>query len=135
MLESTISQIQIPRPHVLRPRQACIQRKDVEHGVKVAKRIGTGMVFVNHPTWTKADLPLGGVGISGYGHELANMGIQDFVNKKLIKHRPDRHSRLISAPDVAGERSSARAAAWPRTSAWNNFRCGTSDRRAWRHLA
>ena len=73
--------------------------QDVERGVEVAKRIETGMVFINHPTWTKPDLPFGGVKLSGYGHELSNIGIQEFVNKKLINvvpidapsnHRPGR---------------------------------------------
>jgi succinate-semialdehyde dehydrogenase/glutarate-semialdehyde dehydrogenase len=62
--------------------------QDAERGVEVAKRIETGMVFVNHPTWTKPDLPFGGVKLSGYGHELSNIGIQEFVNKKLINVVP-----------------------------------------------
>lgn len=62
--------------------------QDVGHGVEVAKQIDTGMVFVNHPTWTKAELPFGGVKLSGYGHELADFGIQEFVNKKLINVVP-----------------------------------------------
>ena len=41
--------------------------------VEVAKRIDTGMVLINHPTWTRADLPFGGVKMSGYGHELAGL--------------------------------------------------------------
>ncbi len=51
---------------------------------KVAKRISTGMVFVNHPTMVKADLPFGGVRRSGYGRELLGLGIKEFVNHKLI---------------------------------------------------
>lgn len=62
--------------------------RDTKHGVELAKRIDTGMVFVNHPTWTKADLPFGGVKRSGYGHELSPLGIQQFVNKKLINVVP-----------------------------------------------
>jgi succinate-semialdehyde dehydrogenase/glutarate-semialdehyde dehydrogenase len=42
------------------------------------------MVFVNHPTWTAPDLPFGGIKHSGYGRELSSLGIQEFVNKKLI---------------------------------------------------
>ena len=34
--------------------------QDVERGKRVADRIDTGMVFINHPTWTQADLPFGG---------------------------------------------------------------------------
>ena len=65
-----------------------VYTQDVERGIEVAKRIDTGMVFINHPTWTKPDLPFGGVKISGYGHELAHLGIQEFVNKKLINVVP-----------------------------------------------
>ena len=43
------------------------------------------MVFINHPTWTAADLPFGGVTNSAYGRELSKMGIQEFVNKKLVR--------------------------------------------------
>jgi len=45
----------------------------------------TGMVFINHPTWTASDLPFGGIKNSGYGRELSSMGIQEFVNKKLVR--------------------------------------------------
>ena len=44
----------------------------------------TGMVFVNHPTMVKADLPFGGIRRSGYGRELLGLGIKEFVNHKLI---------------------------------------------------
>ncbi len=54
------------------------------HGVEVAKKISTGMVFVNHPTMVKADLPFGGIRRSGYGRELIGLGIKEFVNHKLI---------------------------------------------------
>jgi len=59
--------------------------QDIERGKRVARRIDTGMVFINHPTWTAADLPFGGVKNSGYGRELSSLGIQEFVNKKLVR--------------------------------------------------
>jgi succinate-semialdehyde dehydrogenase/glutarate-semialdehyde dehydrogenase len=59
--------------------------KDVARGKRVASRVDTGMMFVNHPTWTAPDLPFGGIKDSGYGRELSSMGIQEFVNKKLIR--------------------------------------------------
>ena len=55
-----------------------------KHGYEVAKQITTGMVFVNHPTMVKADLPFGGVKRSGYGRELIGLGLKEFVNHKLI---------------------------------------------------
>jgi succinate-semialdehyde dehydrogenase/glutarate-semialdehyde dehydrogenase len=59
--------------------------KDIARGKRVASRIDAGMVFVNHPTWTTPDLPFGGIKDSGYGRELSSMGIQEFVNKKLVR--------------------------------------------------
>jgi succinate-semialdehyde dehydrogenase/glutarate-semialdehyde dehydrogenase len=50
----------------------------------VAAQIEAGMVFINRPVWTAPDLPFGGVKHSGYGRELSDLGIQEFVNKKLI---------------------------------------------------
>lgn len=57
---------------------------DPKHGAEVARKISTGMVFVNQPTMVKADLPFGGVRRSGYGRELLGLGIKEFVNHKLI---------------------------------------------------
>jgi succinate-semialdehyde dehydrogenase/glutarate-semialdehyde dehydrogenase len=59
--------------------------KDVERGKRVARQIETGMVFINKATWTAPDLPFGGVKNSGYGRELSDLGIGEFVNKKLIR--------------------------------------------------
>ncbi len=62
--------------------------RDESRGKRVASRVDTGMVFVNHPTWTASDLPFGGVKTSGYGRELSGLGIQEFVNKKLVRVAP-----------------------------------------------
>jgi succinate-semialdehyde dehydrogenase/glutarate-semialdehyde dehydrogenase len=59
--------------------------QNIERGKRVADQIDTGMVFINHPTWTQADLPFGGTKRSGYGRELSELGIDEFVNKKLIR--------------------------------------------------
>jgi succinate-semialdehyde dehydrogenase/glutarate-semialdehyde dehydrogenase len=57
---------------------------DTARGAKVAAKISTGMVFVNHPTKVEADLPFGGIRRSGYGRELLGLGLKEFVNHKLI---------------------------------------------------
>lgn len=59
--------------------------RDIGRGKRVASRIETGMVFINHPTWTASDLPFGGIKNSGYGRELSSHGIHEFVNKKLVR--------------------------------------------------
>jgi len=64
---------------------ASIFTKDEARGRRVASQIATGMVFINHPTWTAPDLPFGGILNSGYGRELSSLGIQEFVNKKLVR--------------------------------------------------
>jgi succinate-semialdehyde dehydrogenase/glutarate-semialdehyde dehydrogenase len=58
---------------------------DVERGKQMARQIDTGMVFVNQACWTAPDLPFGGVKNSGFGRELSDLGISEFVNKKLIR--------------------------------------------------
>ncbi|MEZ7504519.1 NAD-dependent succinate-semialdehyde dehydrogenase [Flavobacterium sp. Arc2] len=59
--------------------------KDIERGKRIADQIDSGMLFINHPTWTQADLPFGGTKGSGYGRELSEIGIHEFINKKLIR--------------------------------------------------
>jgi succinate-semialdehyde dehydrogenase/glutarate-semialdehyde dehydrogenase len=60
--------------------------KDVVRGMKVASRVETGMMFINNIDWSDPELPFGGIKESGYGRELGDMGIQAFVNKKLVRH-------------------------------------------------
>jgi acyl-CoA reductase-like NAD-dependent aldehyde dehydrogenase len=65
----------------LRPCAVCqTARPAASHGAEVARKISTGMVFVNHPTMVKADLPFGGIRHSGP----LGLGIKEFVNQKLI---------------------------------------------------
>jgi succinate-semialdehyde dehydrogenase/glutarate-semialdehyde dehydrogenase len=61
---------------------------DIARGEALAKRIESGMAFVNHPTWTAPELPFGGVKNSGYGRELSELGFGEFVNRQLISVSP-----------------------------------------------
>ena len=58
---------------------------DPEQARRVAEKLDTGMVFVNGVGLDGAELPFGGVKRSGFGRELGSYGIQEFVNKKLIR--------------------------------------------------
>jgi succinate-semialdehyde dehydrogenase/glutarate-semialdehyde dehydrogenase len=58
--------------------------KDIDRAKKMASRIETGMVWINWLTDTAPELPFGGVKRSGYGRELSDLGIKEFVNQKLV---------------------------------------------------
>ncbi|MFH9983275.1 NAD-dependent succinate-semialdehyde dehydrogenase [Streptomyces sp. NPDC017179] len=58
---------------------------DPAQAERVADRIEAGMVFVNGVGAEGAELPFGGIKRSGFGRELGRLGIEEFVNKKLIR--------------------------------------------------
>jgi succinate-semialdehyde dehydrogenase/glutarate-semialdehyde dehydrogenase len=58
---------------------------DPEQALRVADGLDTGMVYVNGVGADGAELPFGGVKRSGFGRELGKYGIEEFVNKKLIR--------------------------------------------------
>ena len=58
---------------------------DTDQAKRVADKIDAGMVFVNAVGAEGAELPFGGVKRSGFGRELGRFGIDEFVNKKLIR--------------------------------------------------
>lgn len=64
---------------------AAVMASDEDHARRVGERIQTGMVFINEPAKTSAELPFGGVKGSGVGRELGPYGMEEFVNKRLIK--------------------------------------------------
>ncbi|MGB6108800.1 MAG: NAD-dependent succinate-semialdehyde dehydrogenase [Mycobacterium sp.] len=58
---------------------------DAEQATRVADKIEAGMVYVNLVGADGVELPFGGVKRSGFGRELGRFGIDEFVNKKLIR--------------------------------------------------
>jgi succinate-semialdehyde dehydrogenase/glutarate-semialdehyde dehydrogenase len=58
---------------------------DPDQAARVADRIEAGMVFVNGVGAEGAELPFGGIKRSGFGRELGRLGMDEFVNKKLIR--------------------------------------------------
>lgn len=64
---------------------AAIFTRDNERGERIARdRLEAGSCFVN--TLVKSDprLPFGGIKESGYGRELSDLGIREFVNAKTV---------------------------------------------------
>ena len=64
---------------------AAVFTTDLERGEHIAAdRLHAGCCFVNTMVVSDPRLPFGGVGESGYGRELAHLGISEFVNAKTV---------------------------------------------------
>ena len=62
-----------------------VMTDDSEQALRVADKIEAGMVFINAVGAEGAELPFGGVKRSGFGRELGRFGMDEFVNKKMIR--------------------------------------------------
>lgn len=63
---------------------ASVWTEDADVGRNVASKIEAGCVYVNEMVKSDPRVPFGGVGISGYGRELSEVGIKEFTNKKTV---------------------------------------------------
>lgn len=63
---------------------ASIWSKDLEKAQRLAADVESGNVFVNAMVKSVPSLPFGGVKQSGYGRELADFGLREFVNVKTV---------------------------------------------------
>ena len=63
---------------------ASVWTEDPGRGEKVAREIESGNVFVNSLMRSDQRLPFGGIKKSGYGRELSELGIKEFMNAKTI---------------------------------------------------
>jgi succinate-semialdehyde dehydrogenase/glutarate-semialdehyde dehydrogenase len=67
---------------------AAVYSGDPERAREVADRLESGMVFINQPSGSSAELPFGGVKRSGYGRELSELGMFEFANRRLVRTMP-----------------------------------------------
>jgi succinate-semialdehyde dehydrogenase/glutarate-semialdehyde dehydrogenase len=58
---------------------------DVERAERIAERIDAGMVTINAMNVSDVRMPFGGVKASGYGRELSEEGIREFMNAKSVR--------------------------------------------------
>ncbi len=63
---------------------ASVWSADVEHALRVGKRIRSGALFINAVTASDPRLPFGGVKQSGYGRELGEIGAREFTNIRTV---------------------------------------------------
>jgi acyl-CoA reductase-like NAD-dependent aldehyde dehydrogenase len=73
---------------------ASIWTNNIEKGVRLAKRIQSGIVSVNEMVRSDPRMPFGGIKNSGIGRELSEFGIKEFVNIKSVVVK-DISSRLL----------------------------------------
>jgi succinate-semialdehyde dehydrogenase/glutarate-semialdehyde dehydrogenase len=57
---------------------------DPDEQERFAAGLEAGMVFINGMTASYPELPFGGLGSSGYGRELSDLGIREFCNAKTV---------------------------------------------------
>lgn len=57
---------------------------DVDRALELAARVESGAVFINEIVKSDPRVPFGGVKNSGYGRELGEFGIREFVNIKTV---------------------------------------------------
>jgi succinate-semialdehyde dehydrogenase / glutarate-semialdehyde dehydrogenase len=67
---------------------AVVYSGDLNRARSVGERLESGMVWVNQPSGTSAELPFGGVKRSGYGRELSELGMFEFANRRLVRVMP-----------------------------------------------
>jgi len=63
---------------------ASLWTQDRDRGQRLARNVDAGCVYINEMTKSDPRVPFGGVKDAGYGRELSEAGIKEFVNRKTV---------------------------------------------------
>ena len=66
---------------------ATIWSRDIDGALQLARRIESGIVFINGMVTSDPRLPFGGVKQSGWGRELGIEGLDAFLRTKFVSER------------------------------------------------
>src|SRR5262249_34525269 len=66
---------------------ASIWTADAERGMRMAKAIRAGRLWINSPQENFPEMPVGGYGLSGIGREAGSQGIRTYSEVKSIIYR------------------------------------------------
>ena len=58
--------------------------QDADKADRLARQLQAGSVFINGLMRSDARVPFGGVKLSGFGRELSDVGMKEFVNIKTV---------------------------------------------------
>jgi succinate-semialdehyde dehydrogenase/glutarate-semialdehyde dehydrogenase len=76
-----------------------IWTRDAAERERLVEGIEAGQVFVNTMVASSPELPFGGIKRSGYGRELSDLGMKEFMNVKSVREDPG--SSVPSTADAA----------------------------------
>ncbi|CAI9120736.1 NAD-dependent succinate-semialdehyde dehydrogenase [Brytella acorum] len=65
---------------------ASLWTRDEDQATRLARRIEAGGVFINRISASDPHLPIGGIKESGFGRELTEWGLYEFMNVKTVWH-------------------------------------------------
>ena len=60
------------------------QTSDKDKALNLSRKINSGAVFINDMSKSDPRLPFGGINKSGYGRELSELGLKEFLNVKTV---------------------------------------------------